>query len=213
MVLGIVTAAFYLLAKLTASFKRLRKLHAPAGYLVFALSAVHLALTVRLVHQRPVLVTAFGMAMVSLIAASLVAAWLRKFRLHRALALLVIPLLLAHVTLCVTSFRAYQHAVEALVVTDVDVSGIADGRYVGACDVGYIYAEVAVTVSDGKITDISLLEHRNERGARAEAVVGEILAAQRVDVDAVSGTTNSSRVIEKAIENALEKGAEGKGSS
>ncbi len=212
MVLGITTAAIYLLAKLTASFKRLRKLHAPVGYLLFALSGVHLALAVRLIHQRPVLVTALGMAMVALIAASLVAAWLRKFRLHRALALLVIPLLLVHVTACVTSFKAYQRAVEALVITDVDASGVADGRYVGACDVGYIYAEAAVTVSDGKITDIALLEHRNERGARAEAVVGEILAAQRVDVDAVSGATNSSKVIEKAIENALEKGAEGRDS-
>lgn len=66
-----------------------------------------------------------------------------------------------------------------------------------------IYAKVEVTVSDGKMTDIAILEHRQERGKAAEAVISDMLAEQKIDVDAVSGATNSSTVIKKAVENAL----------
>lgn len=207
MVLGIITAVAYVLAKATASFKRLARLHAPLGYLLFALSAVHLALAARLVPQRPVAVTVLGSLMFFLIAAAIATAWLRKYRLHRILALLVIPLLIAHVAACVAGFTAYRQAVAELAVSDVDATTVADGRHLGACDVGYIYAEVEVTVADGKIAGIELLEHRNERGARGEGVIPEILAAQRVGVDAVTGATNSSEVIKKAVESALEQGA------
>ena len=84
-----------------------------------------------------------------------------------------------------------------------DDSALADGTYEGDCDVGYIYARVRVTIADGKIASVDLLEHRNERGAAGEGVLERIVAEQRVGVDAVSGATNSSRVIEKAVANAL----------
>ena len=81
-----------------------------------------------------------------------------------------------------------------------------DGDYSGECDVGYIYAKVDVSVSDGIIENIELIEHRNERGAAGEGVIDEILAKQSVEVDAISGATNSSRVIMKAVENAFSGG-------
>ena len=56
---------------------------------------------------------------------------------------------------------------------------------------------------DGKISDIEIWEHRNERGGKAESIIEDILEEQRIDVDAVTGATNSSLVIEKACENAL----------
>ena len=75
---------------------------------------------------------------------------------------------------------------------------------------GYIYARVQVTVKSEKIEDISLLEHRTEKGRPAEVIVDKMVAEQTTKVDAVSGATNSSKVIMKAVENALEKQAEGK---
>ena len=66
-----------------------------------------------------------------------------------------------------------------------------------------IYAKVEVTIQNGEITGIRILEHKNERGQAAEAVVDRIVAEQRIDVDAVSGATNSSTVLKKAVENAL----------
>ena len=54
----------------------------------------------------------------------------------------------------------------------------------------FIYAKVEVDVSGGKIIDVRILEHRQERGKAAEAVANEIVDEQRIDVDTVSGATN-----------------------
>jgi len=62
---------------------------------------------------------------------------------------------------------------------------------------------VEVTVYGGRITEIKILEHKTERGQAAEAVIDQIISKQKVDVDAVSGATNSSMVLKKAVENAL----------
>ena len=67
----------------------------------------------------------------------------------------------------------------------------------------FIYAKVEVTVQNGKITNINILEHRHERGKTAEVIADSIVDEQKIDVDAISGATNSSTVIKKAVENAL----------
>jgi uncharacterized protein with FMN-binding domain len=50
-----------------------------------------------------------------------------------------------------------------------------------------------------------LLEHKNEHGKLAEIIINRIISEQKIDVDAVTGATNSSKVIEGAIQNALNK--------
>ena len=60
-----------------------------------------------------------------------------------------------------------------------------------------------VTVQNGEITNINILEHRHERGKTAEAITTKIVDEQRIDVDTISGATNSSTVIKKAVANAL----------
>jgi len=99
----------------------------------------------------------------------------------------------------------YRQDVKNIVITDVDISQIADGAYIGEYNVSLIYAKVEVIVQNGKIEEITLLEHKNERGKAAEKIIGDIIAQQSLDVDAVSSATNSSLVIKKAIENALLK--------
>ncbi len=64
---------------------------------------------------------------------------------------------------------------------------------------GFIYAKVEVTVENGKMTNINILEHKQERGKAAEAITDKIVDGQRIDVDAVSGATNSSTVIKKLL--------------
>ncbi len=51
--------------------------------------------------------------------------------------------------------------------------------------------------------NIDILEHKNGRGKPAEIVVDRMVEEQKIDVDAVSGATNSSIVIKKSVENAL----------
>lgn len=101
------------------------------------------------------------------------------------------------------SVKDYQKKVKETTFNEIDISQIPDGTYIGEYDVGFVYAKVEVRVEEGKIADIHILEHRQERGSAAEAILDDIIASQRIDVDAVSGATNSSTVLKKAVENAL----------
>ena len=97
----------------------------------------------------------------------------------------------------------YKKAVANMTFTPIDLTQIEDGTYTGSCDVDFVAAKVKVTVKDHAITSIDLLEHRTEKGLPAEAIINTILQRQTTDVDAISGATNSSKVIKKSIENAL----------
>ena len=101
------------------------------------------------------------------------------------------------------SVADYKQAVRENTFEDIIISDIPDGVYVGEYDVDFIYAKVEVTVQNGEITNINILEHRNERGKTAEVIADSIVDEQKIDVDAISGATNSSTVIKKAVENAL----------
>lgn len=101
----------------------------------------------------------------------------------------------------------YQKTVKNLTYSDIAIEDIESGTYIGECNVDFIYAKVAVTVEDGAITQIEILEHKNERGTPAEKIIDDIIQQQSMDVDAISGATNSSKVIKKAVDNALTKSA------
>lgn len=101
------------------------------------------------------------------------------------------------------SVADYRQAVRETTFEDINISDIPDGVYVGEYDVDFIYAKVEVTVQNGEITNINILEHRHERGKTAEVITDSIVDEQKIGVDAISGATNSSTVIKKAVENAL----------
>ena len=97
----------------------------------------------------------------------------------------------------------YKRAVGETTIGEIDIADVSDGIYIGEYDVNFIYAKVEVTVEDGEIVSINIMEHRHERGKAAETVIEKIIEEQKIDVDAISGATNSSTVIKKAVENAL----------
>ncbi len=101
------------------------------------------------------------------------------------------------------SVKDYQRQIKETTFEEIDLSKIPDGTYEGEYDVNFIDVRVAVTVKDGAMTEIQLLKHENGRGKPAEVIIGQMLEKQSVDVDAISGATNSSIVIRKAVEEAL----------
>ena len=109
-------------------------------------------------------------------------------------------------TVYLKSVADYKQAVKETTFEEINISGIFDGVYIGEYDVNFIYAKVEVTVQNGEITNIDILEHRHERGKTAEVITSRIVDEQKTDVDAISGATNSSTVIKKAVENALKSG-------
>jgi len=82
-------------------------------------------------------------------------------------------------------------------------AGLADGSYKGFYDGGMVKAEVEVTIAGGSMTAVTILRHECGTGKPAEAIIDDVVAAQNLDVDVISGSTYSSKVILKAIEVAL----------
>ena len=99
-----------------------------------------------------------------------------------------------------------QDELNALVktpITDVDLSSIADGTYTGSYSAFPVKVTVEVQVSNHTITDIVITHHDNGQGKAAEGIVDDVIEAQSLDVDVISGATYSSKVILLAIVDAL----------
>jgi len=82
-------------------------------------------------------------------------------------------------------------------------AGLADGSYKGFYDGGMVKAEVEVTIFGGSMTAVKILKHDCGTGKPAEAIVNDIVTAQSLDIDVISGSSYSSKVILKAVEVAL----------
>lgn len=90
--------------------------------------------------------------------------------------------------------------------TEVSESGYKDGTYQGSGTGFGGTVTVQVTIADGKITVVDILDAAGETPAyfaSARGVVSRILAGQTPNVDAVSGATYSSNGILQAFRNAL----------
>ncbi len=97
---------------------------------------------------------------------------------------------------------SYRKAVNAISIGEIDLTVIPDGIYTGSFNTIWIKATVEVTVKGHRIVDI-MLDHYHDRGETADVIPDKVIAAQSLQVDTISGATNSSKIILKAIENAL----------
>jgi len=101
-----------------------------------------------------------------------------------------------------SDLSSYRQAVEEITIGEVNLATIPDGIYTGSSEAVWVGATVEVTVKDHRITDIKL-DHRHGQGEAAEVINDHVIEAQSLQVDTISGVTSSSKVILKAIENAL----------
>ncbi|MDD3704985.1 MAG: FMN-binding protein [Clostridiaceae bacterium] len=63
-----------------------------------------------------------------------------------------------------------------------------------------------VTVSSGKVTDIKILEHKENRKPEFTGkLYNSVIEAQSLQVDTVSGATLTSKAYLKSVENALKQ--------
>jgi len=117
---------------------------------------------------------------------------------HLRFAALIIAILL--IIGCSTAYKS-------LMANMPDLASIADGVYRGYYDVSStpVNATVDVTVQNHRITEINIVKHmRSPVGKKAEKITDIIIERQRLDIDAISGATASSKAILKAVENALQ---------
>ncbi|WP_221676490.1 FMN-binding protein [Enterococcus gilvus] len=120
---------------------------------------------------------------------------------------IIILLILVVVFICVKFGAAFltKRALQKETINQVNISKKNDGEYEGYYQIKPVSAKVNVQVADGKITTIDIKEHMTGLGKNGEKIVNKIIDKQSLAVDAVSGATQSSVTIIKAVEDALSK--------
>ena len=88
-------------------------------------------------------------------------------------------------------------------VLNVELDNIKDGSYEGEFSEGLVKVNLSVEIKDNKIIDITIKEHQNGLGKKAEKIIDDIKSKQSLTVDVVSGATLSSNVIRRAVQEAL----------
>lgn len=88
-------------------------------------------------------------------------------------------------------------------ITDIDLETLADGTYTGSYSAFPVKVTVVVSIEDHRITDIAITQHDNGQGKPAEIILDDVIDAQSIEVDVISGATYSSKVILLAIREAL----------
>lgn len=99
----------------------------------------------------------------------------------------------------------YKKEISSTSIEAIDLNRVADGKYEGFYDVYYLNARVEVSVQNHHIVDIRLVEHKHDKHS-GEPMIQKVIDAQSLDVDTISGATNSCKTVLKAIEIALSKG-------
>jgi uncharacterized protein with FMN-binding domain len=100
-------------------------------------------------------------------------------------------------------YMYYEKTMPTVVIQNLDFSEVSNGVYTGSFNAKIIAATAEVTVDEGKVIGIELIKHKYERGGPAVAIIDDILEKQSLNVDTISGATESSKTILKAVENAL----------
>jgi len=94
----------------------------------------------------------------------------------------------------------------------VNFSGanLKDGTYEGSAQGFNGEIKVSVSVSNGAVTDISIISQNDTPNYfnRAKEIINNILGTQSLEVDAISGATYSSKGIRDAVYNALQQAVE-----
>ncbi|HPX84635.1 MAG TPA: FMN-binding protein [Bacilli bacterium] len=99
--------------------------------------------------------------------------------------------------------KSFSRQFNNLEIAAIDLKTLNDGEYIGYYKIFPISAKVKVLVANHEIQNIEILEHNNGQGKPAEAIIPIVISHQSLQVEIISGATYSSKVILKAIENAL----------
>jgi uncharacterized protein with FMN-binding domain len=130
-----------------------------------------------------------------------------KHRAKRAGIITGIVVIVVLLVYCKTSANA-KSATGNITFQIVNAAGVPDGVYNGSYEIGPVKVIIRATIKGESIVDIDILEHRRGLGGKAERIVEDVIQSQRLDIEAVSGATVSSKAILKAIEDALKSAKE-----
>jgi uncharacterized protein with FMN-binding domain len=116
--------------------------------------------------------------------------------------LVVAGLVVAFVTMLGRTNDALEEMM-AEEITEINLETVEDGTYQGTYGSFPVRVDVTVTVSSHMITTIVIDRHDNGQGKDAEVIVNDIITAQSLDVDLITGSSYSSKAILLAVMDAL----------
>lgn len=122
--------------------------------------------------------------------------------------LIVLVLIFLAAQVAMKKIESNLSALMELEMAEIDLDKTVDGVYTGSYSAVPVEAEVQVELENHRIVSIELIEHKHGQGANAEILPEIVVQAQSLDVDLVAGASYSSKVILKAIEDALMQAAE-----
>jgi uncharacterized protein with FMN-binding domain len=131
-----------------------------------------------------------------------------KFKVNRKI--IILSGLIIGIILTVSSVMQYSQLVHYrnLPVNDINLSNIDDGVYIGKVNYSFEY-EVKVHIKNCMIENIEIIKNRNSFYARmAEGIKHKILREQKINIDAVTGATTTSKILMKAVETAVSSAKE-----
>ncbi len=105
--------------------------------------------------------------------------------------------------LVVKSIESNLEELAKMSLREINLDEIPDGTYSGSLSVFPVSAIADVTVKNREVAEINLVKHFHGKGEAAEAISYDLVRAQALKVDVISGATYSSMLILKAIEDAL----------
>lgn len=91
---------------------------------------------------------------------------------------------------------------------DISLGVLKDGSYIGESRGFATKITTEVRITDGKITEIKVIDHKESKGWYEEVfmvIPEKIIKKQRLNVDVISGATKSSKGLIYSIENAVRK--------
>ena len=122
---------------------------------------------------------------------------MRKRVFKNGIVLMIVLILLSGCALV-----KYKKKIAATEIHPIDLKTLEDGVYEGFYDVHLINAKVRVEIEEHKIINLELVEHKYDR-IPGEPMIQKVLDKQSLEVDIITGATNSCKTVLKAIEIAL----------
>lgn len=122
--------------------------------------------------------------------------WIRNLLIGLTVVIIAISVSLAFVQAQLDKLKATQ-------LDTLDLTNIPNGTYEGSYTAFPVSVTLKVTVTNHQITSITILKHDNGQGKPAESILSDVIEAQSLQVDVISGATYSSKVILLAIQDAL----------
>lgn len=150
-----------------------------------------------------------GVAIVLIILISVLKPWGVRNIKQQVKQKTVVMILLPIIVICI-GFVAINamtlNKIRNIHIENIDLTKVNDGIYQGEAKAGSYTYKLKIKVENHKIINISGVDNRKSPYVTyAEGVFTKIVKQQKVDVDAVSGATTTSKAFMKAAENALSK--------